>query len=497
MNIERQYIGARYVPKFAEPLEWQANTAYEPLTIVTYNANSYTSKIPVPANINPTNSEYWANTGNYNQQIELYRENVISYSKSTPFTSAMIEGNKKVLICGDSVGKGTGGTKNIEYYLNEYYPNNQIETTAVGGAHFSTVNGGDTIYSNLIAGKENNYDYIIIVGGVNELGWQHQNAGVLTINSLFQPSFPSSNINNKESFIAFCDVIYKAITMCEKENIVYVPDPGTGGVNNTDECYIALLYTFSLLARQMGIKVADSTLLGGMWTYQQKYSPYLSDNVHPNNAGYKFLTNIIISALNGNSNYTNICNRIYTGNFSFNYDYSNMAEVANNANYTLAGLFNQKYSGKTIGYDVFNHIIQYYDIDCLRVGGSGIHARISRMNVRSGALQPDLIEWELDLRGGTGFIYDGDMKIRGSIVAYTEDLFNIPVSGVFLCDTKLTNLPNDVPIPSIISHNVIRQASYSYSVTYIYCMGSALFDYEVINNNGAMSIKKISKSNVV
>ena len=76
----RQYIGARYVPKFYEnsnsTSEWQAGVIYEPLTIVTYNGNSYTSKKPVPANIgNPSsNSEYWAATGLYNEQVESLRE---------------------------------------------------------------------------------------------------------------------------------------------------------------------------------------------------------------------------------------------------------------------------------------------------------------------------------------------------------------------------------------------------------------------------------------
>ena len=69
---ELQYVGARYVPKFADPYEWQANTIYEPLTVVMYNRNSYTSKKQVPANIGePTNNpEYWVCTGNYNAQIE-------------------------------------------------------------------------------------------------------------------------------------------------------------------------------------------------------------------------------------------------------------------------------------------------------------------------------------------------------------------------------------------------------------------------------------------
>ena len=70
-----QYIGARYVPKFYvnsdNTSEWRSGVIYEPLTIVTYNNKSYTSKKPVPANIgNPSaNPDYWVATGNYNQQI--------------------------------------------------------------------------------------------------------------------------------------------------------------------------------------------------------------------------------------------------------------------------------------------------------------------------------------------------------------------------------------------------------------------------------------------
>lgn len=72
----RQYVGARYVPKFATPTEWNAGMTYEALTIVTYLNASYTSKIPVPAGIVPTNETYWALTGNYNAQVEQYRQEV-------------------------------------------------------------------------------------------------------------------------------------------------------------------------------------------------------------------------------------------------------------------------------------------------------------------------------------------------------------------------------------------------------------------------------------
>ena len=72
----QQYIGARYVPVFAEPIEWDINKPYESLTIVTYQGNSYTSKCAVPGGTDITNTRYWAKTGDYNAQVAEYREAV-------------------------------------------------------------------------------------------------------------------------------------------------------------------------------------------------------------------------------------------------------------------------------------------------------------------------------------------------------------------------------------------------------------------------------------
>lgn len=76
-----QYIGARYVPLFADPIEWDITKEYEPLTIVYWQGNSYTSRQAVPANIDISNNAYWALTGNYNAQIEQYRSEVKAYDQ--------------------------------------------------------------------------------------------------------------------------------------------------------------------------------------------------------------------------------------------------------------------------------------------------------------------------------------------------------------------------------------------------------------------------------
>ena len=72
------YIGARYVPIFGrkneKTMEWDNKAPYDPLTIVLHEGNSYTSRQYVPTGIDITNTDFWAQTGNYNAQIEQYRE---------------------------------------------------------------------------------------------------------------------------------------------------------------------------------------------------------------------------------------------------------------------------------------------------------------------------------------------------------------------------------------------------------------------------------------
>lgn len=75
------YVGARYVPKFADPIDWDIERGYESLTIVTYKGESYTSKCPVPPGIDIKNERYWALTGAYNAQVEEYKNQVKDLSE--------------------------------------------------------------------------------------------------------------------------------------------------------------------------------------------------------------------------------------------------------------------------------------------------------------------------------------------------------------------------------------------------------------------------------
>ena len=92
-----QYIGSRYVPIFADPIEWDIHKSYESLTIVTHDGESYTSKCNVGAGVDITNTRYWAKTGAYNAQVEQYKNEVKDLSSQvTGFASDNAEFREKI-----------------------------------------------------------------------------------------------------------------------------------------------------------------------------------------------------------------------------------------------------------------------------------------------------------------------------------------------------------------------------------------------------------------
>lgn len=111
----RQYVGSRYVPVFADPLEWSDTIGYEPLTVVLHEGNSYTSRQSVPVGIDIGNATYWAETGNYNAQIEAYRQEVLTYdgritanaNAIAAETQARINGDNELALRIDSLSKQT------------------------------------------------------------------------------------------------------------------------------------------------------------------------------------------------------------------------------------------------------------------------------------------------------------------------------------------------------------------------------------------------------
>ena len=121
MNGVNEYIGMRYVPIFADPVEWDNTRAYESLTIVTYQGASYTSRRPVPAGIPITDGRYWVLTGNYNAQIELYRQEVRAFDGR--ITQAQTDASNALT----QVGTVAGNVSDLEGILTGYGEGNTVK----------------------------------------------------------------------------------------------------------------------------------------------------------------------------------------------------------------------------------------------------------------------------------------------------------------------------------------------------------------------------------
>lgn len=107
------YIGARYVPIFDG--QWVNTKAYEPLTVVVNQGNSYTSRQYVPIGVDISNNEFWALTGNYNGQIASL-ENEINR-----INGEITNINNSVTNISDNVDKNTNDISQIKKDLQEGY----------------------------------------------------------------------------------------------------------------------------------------------------------------------------------------------------------------------------------------------------------------------------------------------------------------------------------------------------------------------------------------
>lgn len=113
----RQYIGARYVPKFFEnsatgDSTWASNTPYEPLTMVLWNSVVYTSKKNVPASVgNPAeNASYWVATSNASEQIAQLAEQVAALEETVDDVSDSVDGIEDKFGSNGALKVSAGGT---------------------------------------------------------------------------------------------------------------------------------------------------------------------------------------------------------------------------------------------------------------------------------------------------------------------------------------------------------------------------------------------------
>lgn len=315
----REYIGARYVPIFANPLEWDNTKTYEPLTIVTYQGNSYTSTQFVPTGITIDNTEFWALTGNYNAQIEAYRQEVANLSNSTEadFTEintqlnsintdinsintdiADINGelenlinsevtNQKIIVIGDSFSKYPDNLTKSWVENFQVMRKEEVISLAVNGCGFLQAGSGGkslpqqaqeavTTYGN------DNVSHIIVYGGVND-AYEKDNIvnAIKGMVSTLQAGFPKTRL------------------------IFILGNAGvTGGNSRYNGWYECWESAYSEMYQQ---SYTTNVTFDKGWNILRPYAriAFSSDDLHPNSFGAACIAQYINNLIEGHENTNN------------------------------------------------------------------------------------------------------------------------------------------------------------------------------------------------
>lgn len=160
------YIGERYVPKFDG--NWDNSKTYEPLIIVIYANNTYTSKKYVPAGTLPTDTDYWALTGNYNGYIAQLQSDMSDLKDDM---SLIESGKRNIIYIGDSYMYGPG---TLTQSMNARLKVNWSHNFSHGATGFIRDTDGLNFLHQLEAAAASSYfenddvTDIIMAGGIND-----------------------------------------------------------------------------------------------------------------------------------------------------------------------------------------------------------------------------------------------------------------------------------------------------------------------------------------
>lgn len=188
------YVGMRYVPIFDG--EWDRTKTYEPLTIVSYQGNSYTSRTFIPVGMDINNTDYWALTGNYNAQVEYYRQETARVAEEVE-TRIKTYANVEAMVSDTELSANTACRTSGYYTANDgggaYYI---VSSTSYGNAKSIELDNG--LYANLIT------DGIITTA---QLGYEADDTidDVFSLNEPFALSYDHkiANDHNIDS-VEFC-----------------------------------------------------------------------------------------------------------------------------------------------------------------------------------------------------------------------------------------------------------------------------------------------------
>ncbi len=360
----REYTGARYVPIFGRKgetsVEWDNSAPYEPLTVVTHQGNSYISRQYVPTGIAITNVNYWVESGNYNAQIEAYREEVLRFDGRISDNEGAIEDINTELDAIDVAGWVTA---------------DRIAAGAVtagkiaDGAVTAGKIANGAITPEKLAASLDPYDYfkgynVVFIGDSYTYGTgasDHLDGDTKRFSTLLANKLQATEFNYGVGSTGFCDPgsggqnapfntqitnAANGMTASEKTNTHLVVI--AGGVNDFNEgtaysasdmqvashnCMVNALTNFPnaiiLLVPMLfkgnganarlihfensliqGITYYNNTrrcvYIQGAWTWNfGRPSHFISDNLHPNDLGHQVIASMIYAHILGGVAYDN------------------------------------------------------------------------------------------------------------------------------------------------------------------------------------------------
>lgn len=288
------YIGSRYVPIFKGA--WDNTIAYEGLSIVTYGGNSYTSKGPVPIGTLPTDTTYWALTGNYNGQISDLQNQIDTINGSISGINSSITGiNNSItgingnitdidnnldgisgsgdcVFIGDSFGNDICTQMESNYGFTVTYRGNEGGHGFKDDEFLAQLN---TVAGNMSSNQKNAVKYCIAVGGTNDT--------ITTLTNSFPEKIRDFCIRARALFpnarilIGFCSTLYRngdAARLSYKGYAKY--------------CYM----------RGLSFAKVNAEFIDGLTeAVADCYWALNSDRVHPTVYGYAMLAELIIQAV--------------------------------------------------------------------------------------------------------------------------------------------------------------------------------------------------------
>ncbi len=182
----REYVGARYVPKFMGTFD--ATQSYEALCVVDNGlGTSYISKIPTPAGTPLTNTTYWAVYGSSSgaiinlqnqidniENVEIPGINADIQTLTSRLNSAHTLSEKKYVFVGDSYAASydTLGCSWLRDFVNNYdIPATNYYDATYSGTGFTTTRTFKNNIENIINTITDPDDItdVVVLGGINDV----------------------------------------------------------------------------------------------------------------------------------------------------------------------------------------------------------------------------------------------------------------------------------------------------------------------------------------